>query len=315
MASAREIKEAVKARYTAVAESRNTGCGAATAAVAVAARRQLLLRWWRPQGSRHDLAQRQGAGGDTRCEAILGLGCGSCRLCGFKAGETVLDLGSGGHRRLLSPRRRSALMGKVYGVDMNESMIRRAKEAAEEYGFKNVEFRLGEIEQMPIDDATIDAIISNCVINLSPDKAQVFREAHRVLKPGGRITVSDIVTEGRIPEEIRKDLDSWASCVSGAPGRSTSRTSRAGFKTPRYSRESFMTQATRCRLQVRASQSRPTSLNNHYFCDTTLSTLWTRRRCVHVLLQLIEVDAVPLDGHLEALRPLIDLLKADVNLH
>ena len=131
--------------------------------------------------------------------------------------------------------------GKVLGVDMNEAMIKRAREAAEEYGFKNVEFRLGEIEEMPIEDGIVDAIISNCVINLSPDKPQVFREAHRVLKLGGRITVSDIVTEGKIPEEIRRDLDSWASCVAGAlPEEEYLKDiEEAGFKKPKILAQSY----------------------------------------------------------------------------
>ena len=124
---------------------------------------------------------------------------------------------------------------------MNEAMIKRAREAANEYGFKNVEFRLGEIEDMPVEDGTIDAIISNCVINLSPDKPRVFREANRVLKPGGRITVSDIVTEGEIPEEIRRDLNSWASCVSGALPQEEyfKDIEAAGFKKPKILTESY----------------------------------------------------------------------------
>jgi arsenite methyltransferase len=120
-------------------------------------------------------------------------------------------------------------------------MIKRASEAANEYGFKNVDFRLGEIEDMPVEDGTIDAIISNCVINLSPDKPRVFREANRVLKPGGRITVSDIVTEGEIPEEIRRNLNSWASCVSGALPQEEylKDIEAAGFKKPKILTESY----------------------------------------------------------------------------
>jgi len=99
---------------------------------------------------------------------------------------------------------------------MNEAMIKRAREAAEKYGYNNVEFRLGEIEALPVNDSTVDAIISNCVINLSTDKPRVFRESYRVMKSGGRITVSDIVTNGELPESLKKDLNAWASCIGGA---------------------------------------------------------------------------------------------------
>ncbi len=175
-------------------------------------------------------------------EAILGLGCGSpVGYVGLKPGETVLDLGSGGGIDVFLAAKKVGAKGKVYGVDMNEAMIKRAKVAAEEYGFENVEFRLGDIEEMPIEDGVVDAIISNCVINLSPNKPQVFREAHRVLKPGGRITVSDIVTEGRIPEEIRRDLDSWAGCVSGALPQEEylKEIEAAGFMKPKILKESY----------------------------------------------------------------------------
>jgi SAM-dependent methyltransferase len=106
--------------------------------------------------------------------------------------------------------------GRVIGVDMTEEMVEKARGIARDYGYHNVEFRLGEIEQLPLEDDSVDAIISNCVINLSTDKSKVFREAYRALKPGGRLTVSDIVSEGVIPDEIKNDPDAWTGCIAGA---------------------------------------------------------------------------------------------------
>jgi len=245
MASAKEIKEAVKAKYTAVAESRNLGCSCGDSGCGCGGEAEAggcCSGGVDPKQAAEMIGYNVKDLEEIPQEAILGLGCGSpVGYVGLKEGETVLDLGSGGGIDVFLAAKKVGSKGKVYGVDMNEAMIRRSKEAAEEYGFKNVEFRLGEIEQMPIEDNTIDAIISNCVINLSPDKAQVFREANRVLKPGGRITVSDIVTEGVIPEEIRKDLDSWASCVSGALPQEEylKDIEAAGFKKPKILKESF----------------------------------------------------------------------------
>ena len=243
MASAKEIKEAVKKRYTAVAESSSCGCGSSGCGCGSEAEGGSCCGGGiDPMQAAEMIGYNVKELEEIPQEAILGLGCGSpVGYVGLKAGETVLDLGSGGGIDVFLAAKKVGANGKAIGVDMNDSMIRRAKEAAEEYGFKNVEFRLGEIEEMPVEDSTVDAIISNCVINLSPDKEQVFREAHRVLKPGGRITVSDIVTEGVIPEEIRKDLDSWASCVSGALPQEEylNDIEAAGFQKPKILNESF----------------------------------------------------------------------------
>src|SRR5512136_2537036 len=165
--------------------------------------------------------------------ANMGLGCGNpVALASLKKGETVLDLGSGGGIDVFLAAKKVGSKGKVIGVDMTEAMIQRAKLNASENGYKNVEFRLGEIEKLPIDDASIDAIISNCVINLSPDKDQVFKEAYRVLKIGGRLMVSDLVTEGELPEEVRKSFDAWACCIGGALEKQQYLESirKAGFK-------------------------------------------------------------------------------------
>jgi len=147
----------------------------------------------------------------------LGLGCGNPQaIASLKDGETVLDLGSGAGFDCFLAAKQVGENGKVYGVDMTSEMVSRARNHAAKNGYTNVEFRLGEIEYLPILTETIDVILSNCVINLSPDKQQVFHEAFRVLKSGGRLAVSDIVTTAELPEEIKEDLDSLANCISGA---------------------------------------------------------------------------------------------------
>lgn len=166
--------------------------------------------------------------------AILGLGCGNpVALANLKEGETVLDLGSGGGIDVFLASKKVGLCGKVIGVDMTEEMLERAKTSALKHGYKNVEFRLGEIESLPVETETIDTIISNCVINLSPNKLKVFQEAYRVLKPNGRLMVSDIVTHGELPEDVRKSFDAWAECIAGALEKNEylDTIKRAGFRT------------------------------------------------------------------------------------
>jgi arsenite methyltransferase len=148
---------------------------------------------------------------------LASLGCGNpTALAELKPGETVLDLGSGGGIDVLLSARRVAPGGKAYGLDMTDEMLALARENQKKSGIGNVEFLKGEIENIPLPDNSVDVIISNCVINLSADKDRVLREAFRVLKPGGRFAVSDIVTRGEIPAEIREDLLLWAGCVAGA---------------------------------------------------------------------------------------------------
>jgi arsenite methyltransferase len=148
---------------------------------------------------------------------LASLGCGNpTALAELKPGEVVLDLGSGGGIDVLLSARRVAPGGKAYGLDMTDEMLALARENQRKAGVANVEFLKGEIENIPLPDASVDVVISNCVINLSADKDRVLRDAFRVLKPGGRFAVSDVVTRGAIPEEIRHNLLLWAGCVSGA---------------------------------------------------------------------------------------------------
>jgi arsenite methyltransferase len=150
-------------------------------------------------------------------DAIFGLGCGNpTALAEIKKGETVLDLGSGGGIDVFLAANKVGDAGKVIGVDMTEAMVETAAENAEAGGYNNVEFKLGEIENLPIQDNSIDVIISNCVINLTPNKSVAFKEVFRVLKDGGRILISDIVTEGELPDEVRKSFQAWSECTAGA---------------------------------------------------------------------------------------------------
>ncbi len=165
--------------------------------------------------------------------ANLGLGCGNpIALSSLQPGETVLDLGSGAGLDCFLAARQVGPDGKVIGVDMTPEMIERARQNARAGGFENVEFRLGEIEDLPVPDDHVDAVVSNCVINLAPDKARVFREAFRVLKPGGRIIVSDIVLKKDLPDFIRDSAQAYLGCVAGAVRREDylAAMRRAGFR-------------------------------------------------------------------------------------
>ncbi len=148
---------------------------------------------------------------------LASLGCGNpTALAELRAGETVLDLGSGGGIDVLLSARRVGPTGKAYGLDMTDEMLALARRNQAEAGVTNVEFLKGQIEQIPLPDASVDVIISNCVVNLSGDKAQVIREAFRVLKPGGRFAVSDVVVQGELPADLKRSMELWVGCVAGA---------------------------------------------------------------------------------------------------
>jgi ubiquinone/menaquinone biosynthesis C-methylase UbiE len=166
-------------------------------------------------------------------EAVMGLGCGNpTALADLKKGEIVLDLGAGAGIDVFLAAEKVGSRGRVIGVDMTRAMVDKANRAAREHGYKNVEFRLGEIEHLPVEDGSVDVIISNCVINLSPDKLRVYREAYRALKPNGRLLISDLVTEGELPAAIRKNFDAWAGCIAGAleKGKYLDTIKKAGFR-------------------------------------------------------------------------------------
>ncbi len=205
-----EIKEVVKEKYGQAALRVHSGgsscCGASAA-----------LGGCDPITSNlYDAAQT----GALPEEAVLAsLGCGNpTALAQLNAGETVLDLGSGGGIDVLLSARRVGSTGKAYGLDMTDEMLALARENQRKAGVENVEFLKGEIEHIPLPDRSVDVVISNCVINLSADKDRVLREAFRVLKPGGRFAVSDVVTRGEVPAEVRKNMLLWVGCIAGALG-------------------------------------------------------------------------------------------------
>ncbi len=201
--SERDVKQFVKDRYGKIARGEQTFC-CPTCSPSVTGQ-SLSVGY-----SAEDLKS-------VPPEAILGVGCGNpTALAGLAPGEVVLDLGSGAGIDVFLAAARVGERGRVIGVDMTEDMVARGRKLAEEHGYGNVEFRLGEIEHLPVEPGSVDVIISNCVINLSPDKPAVFREAHRVLKPGGRLLVSDLVTEGELPGDVRASAAAWADCLAGA---------------------------------------------------------------------------------------------------
>ena len=166
-------------------------------------------------------------------ESNLGLGCGNpIAIASLKKGQVVLDLGSGGGFDCFLASRQVGDTGYVIGVDMTPDMVSLARKNAEEDGYKNVEFRLGEIEHLPVADESVDVIISNCVINLSLDKEKVFKDAYRVLKVGGRLSISDVVATAELPSEIKQDLKMMTGCIAGAEYVENIRTMLhdAGFK-------------------------------------------------------------------------------------
>jgi len=174
-------------------------------------------------------------------EANLGIGCGNpTAIDSLRPGEVVVDLGSGAGMDAFLAARAVGPEGRVIGVDMTDAMVEKARENARRGGFENVEFRKGFIEELPLEDESVDAIVSNCVINLSPEKERVYAEAYRVLVPGGRAMISDVVLERPLPREVLDSIDAWVGCVGGASLREEylETIRKAGFREVRVTRES-----------------------------------------------------------------------------
>jgi SAM-dependent methyltransferase len=204
----KDIKEIVKEGYGKIAKQGSSCCGPASSCCGSANRAEDISR-------RIGYSEEEITGVPEG--ANLGLGCGNpVALASLREGDTVLDLGSGAGFDCFLAANKVGMKGKVIGVDMTPEMIEKANNNAKKSNYRNVEFRRGDIETLPVDDDSIDVVMSNCVINLSPDKAKVFKEAFRTLKPGGRLSISDIVLLKELPEFVKESIEAYVGCVSGA---------------------------------------------------------------------------------------------------
>ena len=202
-----EVKKIVREGYARVAKQSSSCCAPKTSCCGAPSARDISKKIGYTDGDLSSVPE----------GANLGLGCGNpIALASLKKGETVLDLGSGAGFDCFLAANKVGVKGKVIGVDMTPEMLEKARENARKGNYNNVEFRLGEIENLPLGDNTADIIISNCVINLAPDKNKVFKEAYRALKPGGRLMVSDIVLEKELPEAVRESVQAYIGCIAGA---------------------------------------------------------------------------------------------------
>ena len=220
------IRRAVREQYGEIAVSENSGCGCSASSCCNQSGPDPKARSMELGYSSSDLHQ-------VPDGANMGLGCGNPQaIASLQPGETVLDLGSGGGFDCFLAAKEVGTSGRVMGVDMTVEMVTKARANADKGGYGNVDFRLGEIEHLPLADGIVDVVISNCVINLSPEKEKVFQEAYRVLKPGGRLAISDIVSTAELPKHLKDDMALYSACISGTSsiGEITSMLQDAGFK-------------------------------------------------------------------------------------